>query len=192
MVPRLTKRLMQYSFDPASLNDLEVYDVPQDLLPILEAERRHLEDSVIVRDFDLHSRDVGSLFEDFDPDALNKHHAQSHLEDSSIIDLPQRRSHAEAMADLIGAKKSSNQIVYKPNSCMEWHTNSNAKGVRVYFIYSYGDSVFRYYDNNLKKTVDSHDLKGKWCMRMFNIPRGELLWHTIATNDYRIAYGFAF
>jgi len=83
-----------------------------------------------------------------------------------------------------------NVMMYNAPSTMSWHTNSDYGGKRVYLSYTYGQSVFRYIDNG--EVVDSYDEPFTWMAREFTLPedKGNLLWHTIATNSSRISIGY--
>ena len=94
---------------------------------------------------------------------------------------------AEEVRKHIGAIRVTNCSMYTPDYLMDWHTNSNMKGKRVYIVYNYGDTVFRYIDGEQRDIVEPSNI---WLMKEFEIPSEGLLWHTVATNDYRITLGF--
>lgn len=79
-------------------------------------------------------------------------------------------------------------FVYPAHSCMDWHTNSNRPGQRVYYIYSEGGGVFRYVASD-GRIVDDEEGPG-WIARAFTIPRQGWLWHTIYAETPRWSFGF--
>jgi hypothetical protein len=91
-------------------------------------------------------------------------------------------------AKILGADECTNAILYQPHSMMEWHTNSDNPGTRIYYVYTEGESIFRYIDLNGNEVL-SYDNVG-WTVREFTIPTDALLWHTIWTEKKRYAFGF--
>lgn len=87
---------------------------------------------------------------------------------------------------------NSGFFYYPKNSHMGWHTNADDPYLRCYISYSEsGDSFFKYYDQVLKKTVISYDVRG-WNIRYFNIHKEpeKLFWHCVYSNTDRISVGF--
>lgn len=82
-----------------------------------------------------------------------------------------------------GGKQLTNSIVYKPNTLMKWHTNSDNKGIRRYYTYTNGSAWFAYQDENGKIVYDQ-DNKG-WTIREFETP----VWHSIFTENIRFSFG---
>ena len=98
----------------------------------------------------------------------------------------------ESLTDFCKRKNfisTSNSIVYMPLSYMAWHTNSDLPGLRHYYTYTEGKSVFRYIDPVTKEQVDSVDDIG-WTHRTFYVSDKDLLWHTIWTEKERYSFGF--
>jgi len=92
-----------------------------------------------------------------------------------------------AVCQLIGATKPSNAIVYYPETCMPWHTNSDAPGLRTYFTFSKGKSYFMSEVNGVRSIkVDEPG----WHVNQFEIPTNEKYWHTIYATDFRYSFGF--
>lgn len=154
----------------------------KDILEALEYERARIESR-----FNIPSDacvDPLSLFKDFD-DSIDIPNA---VQTNKIL-LLDKPSRLNDLLDYTGCSECSNSILYTPKSILDWHTNSNSKGLRCYLSYSYGDSVFRYVDES-GEIVDSHDLPNTWQIRRFTIPDDDLLWHTVACSGARITYGF--
>lgn len=162
-----------------------LFDINDDAISLLERERHYVE----------------SLFEDSGGYSENEPPEFSQLDTSININHPKvtdkllplnRDTQAKAIADAMGFTKSTNTLLYKPNAVMSWHTNADKAGKRAYLTYSYGKSVFRYRDPLTNEIIDSHDPVGRWFIRYFDLTRSPLLWHTISSGSYRIAYGFSY
>jgi hypothetical protein len=81
-----------------------------------------------------------------------------------------------------------NTVIYAPNSGMNWHTNSDAPGVRLYLTYNDKDSFFDYKQNG--KFVKMTESKG-WHIKLFDVlPEKPYLWHTIKANGTRYSIGY--
>lgn len=91
-------------------------------------------------------------------------------------------------AKLLGADQCTNAILYQPHSMMEWHTNSDNPGTRIYYIYTEGESIFKYIDRQGAEIINRDNIG--WTVREFTVPKEELLWHTIWTEKKRYAFGF--
>jgi hypothetical protein len=92
-------------------------------------------------------------------------------------------------AKLIGARRCTNAVLYPEMSIMDWHTNSNDVGTRIYYTLTEGEAIFRYIDfDGIEK--EDHDNVGMWTVRSFPISDKNLLWHTIWTEKKRYAFGF--
>jgi len=98
-------------------------------------------------------------------------------------------SHAliEKCNAILKAKENTNCLVYYPNSFMHWHTNSDNPGIRTYYTYSLGYSLFRYIDND--NIIDDVDSVG-WTVRQFAVDIKKPLWHTIWSSGFRFSFGF--
>lgn len=88
---------------------------------------------------------------------------------------------------LLGSTENTNCLVYYPNSFMRWHTNSDNPGIRIYYTYSLGHSIFRYLRDG--KIVDDIDSRG-WTARQFQIDPIKPLWHTVWSSGFRFSFGF--
>lgn len=78
----------------------------------------------------------------------------------------------------------TNCIGYPPNGGMDWHTNSNNPGIRVYVSWSEnGNSGMLWYKNN--KILIDKDSAG-FNIRQFLTP----CWHSVWSNCYRYSMGF--
>jgi hypothetical protein len=81
---------------------------------------------------------------------------------------------------------------YPPGEGMRWHTNADTPYLRCYLNYSQnGDSYFKYYDQETKKTVVDMDFPG-WNIRHFHInnEKDNLFWHSVYSRTHRISVGF--
>lgn len=81
---------------------------------------------------------------------------------------------------------------YPPGEGMRWHTNADTPYLRCYLNYSQnGDSYFKYYDQETKKTVVDMDFPG-WNIRHFHINKEKenLFWHSVYSRTHRISVGF--
>lgn len=78
----------------------------------------------------------------------------------------------------------TNIIAYPPNGGMDWHTNGNDAGNRLYVSWSdNGNSGMCWYREN--KIVVDQDHKG-WNIRYFSVPE----WHKVWSKCYRLSFGF--
>lgn len=94
-----------------------------------------------------------------------------------------------ACVKLLGARRCTNALLYPAMSIMDWHTNSNDVGTRIYYTLTEGEAIFRYIDfDGIEK--EDHDNVGTWTVRSFPISDKNLLWHTIWTEKKRYAFGF--
>lgn len=94
-----------------------------------------------------------------------------------------------AAVQLVGAETSSNAILYRPQSVMGWHTNSDMIGQRIYYTYTEGSAAFMYLNQEGEKIID-YDNVG-WTCRSFDIKGpDDPLWHTIWTEKERYSFGF--
>lgn len=81
---------------------------------------------------------------------------------------------------------------YKPGNYMDWHTNANKLGIRLYVsIATKNDhSGFKYYDAEKDEVVDIAD-KTHWTCKLFNINKDTPLWHSVYAKDaHRLSLGF--
>jgi len=91
--------------------------------------------------------------------------------------------------DILGAKSCTNTMYYTQNSCIDWHTNSDNVGTRVYIIFTNKPGIFRYKDPFTGTIVDDMDYIG-WTQREFKVDKNNLLWHCVHSPSPRFAYGF--
>lgn len=122
---------------------------------------------------------IGSLDDSYDIKGHN----------GNVIAL-NREQQIDKIRQILGCRRVTNSILYPENGYMGWHTNSNAKGDRIYIIYNYGMSVFAYVDPDTKETVFEIEPVGEWFARRFTIPKDKLLWHAVGSSSGRISYGF--
>lgn len=86
---------------------------------------------------------------------------------------------------------TSGIMMYPAGGFMGWHTNSNKPGLRCYFTHSEEDdtNIFRYYDVEQDKVIDSYDKKG-WNFRSFMVDKDDLFWHAVICESVRTSIGF--
>lgn len=75
----------------------------------------------------------------------------------------------------------SGYFLYPKGGYMDWHTNSNMPGWRIYITISKGKSFFRYAENEIITDWDSG-----FDIRKFHCP----VWHCIGAIDERLSFGF--
>lgn len=93
--------------------------------------------------------------------------------------------------DELGATVLTNFIHYPTGGYMNWHTNSDFPGERIYLAYSEsGHSYFKYFDKDTNKIVEVKDNVG-WSINRFMIPKlPEKFWHCVYSKTNRISIGF--
>lgn len=106
----------------------------------------------------------------------------------NILDNKHREKYHKCIS-LLGVKKYTNAMVYRPGGIMGWHTNSNSTGTRIYYTFTAGDAYFRYVDNNTKDKILSKDNIG-WTVREFKITQKDPLWHCVWSEKLRFSFGF--
>lgn len=90
----------------------------------------------------------------------------------------------------LGADRVVNGICYHPNGIMDWHTNSNMPGRKVYISFTMGKAAFIYRHPVSGQLIDDIDNIG-WTAREFLIPANPpYLWHAVHTNKLRFTFGF--
>jgi hypothetical protein len=106
---------------------------------------------------------------------------------AKYIELPQQLKNAthESIHNAIHTNiKYSNCIAYPPNGGMDWHTNGDAPGIRIYASWSEtGDSGMIWYKDN--RIIIDYDTKGL-NIRQFTTP----CWHGVWSKCYRYSIGF--
>lgn len=81
-------------------------------------------------------------------------------------------------------KSTTNSIWYPPDGFMDWHTNSNNPGKRLYVAWSEtGDSGMRWFRDGA--VVDDPDQPG-WNVRIFDTPQ----WHMVYAHCWRYSIGW--
>lgn len=134
--------------------------------------------------------DSGFFIEDFNNQALPDRNI-NHNNTESLVHFTKNAEHLlEYAKNTVNAKTITNAIIYAPNSCMTWHTNSDDPGTRIYYSYTTKLSIFRYIDKTTGQIVDDIDNIG-WTARRFDITdESNPLWHTIWTSGIRFSFGF--
>jgi hypothetical protein len=94
----------------------------------------------------------------------------------------------QVMAEL-GAHSCTNTVIYAKNSGIDWHTNSDNVGKRIYIIFTVKPGIFRYKDPITGEIIDDMDYVG-WTQREFIVDKTNLLWHCVYSPGIRFAYGF--
>ena len=85
--------------------------------------------------------------------------------------------------DLYG-ESCKNALWYPPGGWMDWHTNSNSPGKRLYVSWSEtGDSGMRWFSDG--EVVDDPDQPG-WNVRSFDTPQ----WHMVYAGCWRFSIGW--
>ena len=90
---------------------------------------------------------------------------------------------ASSAKDLYGTS-CTNAIWYPPGGWMDWHTNSNNPGKRLYIAWSEtGESGMRWFCDG--SVVQDPDQPG-WNVRIFDTPQ----WHMVYANCWRYSIGW--
>lgn len=90
---------------------------------------------------------------------------------------------------LLNSAECTNAVMYPPYSIMDWHTNRNTIGERIYYVYNLKRGIFRYIDPETKEIVVDYDDEG-WTCRRFRIEYYKPLWHSVWSEGRRFAFGF--
>jgi len=88
--------------------------------------------------------------------------------------------------------ENTGNFLYLNSGYMEWHTNYDNIGDRIYITYCLEDnkSFFRYYDYESGKIITDYDNKGV-TIRKFTVTGSEpYFWHSVASKCDRISLGF--
>ena len=93
------------------------------------------------------------------------------------------------ITNILDADFCTNTMYYAPNSCIDWHTNSDTPGKRTYIIFTDKPGIFRYKDPFSNEIIDDMDYVG-WTQREFQINKNSLIWHCVYSPGVRFAYGF--
>jgi hypothetical protein len=93
----------------------------------------------------------------------------------------------EEVAACIRGSNRGNKL-YPPGGYLQWHTDSDNPGIRVYFTFdTQPGSFFRYFKNN--EIVTLMDEVG-WNIRVFYITQERLFWHCVYAAATRYTFGF--
>ena len=88
--------------------------------------------------------------------------------------------------------QNTGNFLYLNSGYMEWHTNYDNIGDRIYITYCLEDnkSFFRYYDYESGNIITDYDNKGV-TIRKFTVTGSEpYFWHSVASKCDRISLGF--
>lgn len=78
----------------------------------------------------------------------------------------------------------SGRMIYPPGGYMDWHTNGDWPGIRMYAAWSEnGNSGMLWYKDG--KTIVDYDKPG-WNIRTFSCPE----WHAVFSNCWRVSVGW--
>ena len=105
------------------------------------------------------------------------------------IKNPELAIHIKHVRYILDAKECTNAVLYPPNSIMDWHTNRDSIGERIYYVYNLKRGVFKYVDPDTKEIVVDYDNPG-WTCRRFKIEYDRPLWHSVWSEGKRFAFGF--
>ena len=92
------------------------------------------------------------------------------------------------VAAYLGGRPSGSKL-YPPGGYLQWHTNANDVGIRVYCVYATGDGCWFRYVNKNGEMVTLPDVQG-WNVRAFPITRKAPLWHCVYAGSERYSFGF--
>jgi hypothetical protein len=82
-------------------------------------------------------------------------------------------------------RKISGRMIYPPNGYMDWHTNGDCPGTRMYAAWSEtGDSGMMFLDKDGIPYIDQ-DIQG-WNIRTFDCPT----WHNVWSRCWRVSIGW--
>ena len=128
---------------------------------------------------------------------FNASHIPDAVHDPEIRRLRRRvdETVAEKVRELAGGDaswrvRSSGDFWYPPGSCMGWHTNSGAPGLRIYLSCAdaAGRSFFRYRHPDTGEIITSWD--GLRNVRAFRIEPRRDLWHAVYSETNRFSLGY--
>ena len=111
---------------------------------------------------------------------------------SSLGTTDMKRTDSIAVKEVcseLNALHCTNTLYYTSNSYMQWHTNSDNEGRRVYILYTSKPGIFRYKHPETGDIIDDYDNVG-WTQREFLVSKTKLLWHCVYSPAPRFAYGF--
>jgi len=92
------------------------------------------------------------------------------------------------VAEYLGGRPSGSKL-YPLGGYLQWHTNSNDIGIRVYCVYATGEGCWFRYMNRQGEIVTLVDSVG-WNVRAFPITRKAPLWHCVYAGSERYSFGF--
>lgn len=137
--------------------------------------------------------DFNNQIVDFDKDVSLGSIPRSEL--TSFLDYYQDDPRIASIKNILSNDTSNIQFrnfyYYPPSTMMSWHTNSNARGTRIYYSLVSGGDIFRYRDPYTKEIIDVLGKDG-WNAKQFKIGNTpeDRLWHTIYANGPRFSFGF--
>jgi len=129
----------------------------------------------------------------FTPEEIQTLLSKENLPEKDVTHGEYRYCHSliantKEVATYLGGYSSGNKL-YPPGGYLQWHTNSNDIGIRVYCVYATGNGCWFRYINKQKEMVTLQDLQG-WNIRAFPITRKAPLWHCVYAGSERYSFGF--
>lgn len=94
-----------------------------------------------------------------------------------------------AAKTILKAEHVRNYRYSYPESYLDWHTDSDFVGTRIYYTYAEDEAIFKYSINGTIET--DYDAVGQWTCRQFNIVPDKLLWHSVWNKGIRYIFGFS-
>jgi len=159
-------------------------EIDQDALPYLDNWREILENQVAA------SRDVvldEAMFRRLTPPRRDRIKPASGL--FNMLDALKPLPTHDLLLDLLDVDEMRNATVYAPGNPMLWHTNSDAPGIRLYYVHNAeAGSLFAYQDPEGAIHYEVEPVG--WSVRGFTIPRDELFWHAVWAKGVRVCFGF--
>jgi len=141
---------------------------------------------------DWESRISEQSLKDTEADDRPVTHDAVNLVDFSSLGITQKMTHIIQRLYPNQTVFSSGFFLYPPTGFMEWHTNSNEPGKRLYITYADEDkkSFFRYRDIQTSKIITDYDDKGLTFREfpVYNNP--PYLWHAVGSNCNRYSFGY--
>lgn len=162
----------------------KIVEIDQDVMPYLNnwrdllAERANLSDDIILDE---------AMFRRLTPPRKDRQKPRSGL--FNMLEPLKALPTHDLLVDLLDAEEMRNATVYAPGNPMLWHTNSDAPGKRLYFVYNQEPgSLFAYVDEY--GTVQYEPEPSGWSAREFTIPEEGLFWHAVWAKGVRVCFGF--
>lgn len=115
-------------------------------------------------------------------DILSKTHVR-YRDSKRYIDM------VKGITSILNYDRCTNAKISPAMSVLNWHTNSDFPGTRIYYTYTEKEAIFRYRDPATGEIIDDYDNFG-WTVRQFEIPKDSLFWHAVWSEGTRYTFGF--